>query len=455
MSGALQLYRLFSPEAVDWPLPLDSVTLCYFFSQLDVDSVPQLLTQGALQLAAHPTTSLLGIYVGPEQEAGFEWVEEAATVLWIGPEGLGSEVSIRLGVEGTPQLVVIVGDQATQRLSTFPQDLLPLLPSQVLPAEVTETFTYVSLAEHLQGQDTTQVTDAYQDIARANSQMSLREISTLITALSERYQVDLSEGIQWFSAPRYGSADFEDLIDVSNITEGMFKQRLKNFCIYKSNAQLNESQPAEVYTGNYEELRALLSIFVGFTGSTGKKEPAKVDTRDAEIVNLTRSVSEKEQIIEQLKRELAERNTELAVLQAELEERIVPIVREPTPQSSFSIPTAESAPAAIQTESLALPRDEFDFWKFGQEEERNPSNAPKFEEIAAAKGLWILTAESQGLGPSIKDLRMRKQQAKTRKGTLPPLQHAPAGPERHAAGKKTKPVEKGLGSAGKLVPGKG
>lgn len=96
------------------------------------------------------------------------------------------------------------------------------------------------------------------------------------------------------------------MIDLGNITE--FKRRLEDFCLYKSNKELNQSQPEELvdlYTEVYDELRVLLSIFTEFAGYIGKaansKEPA-----NAEIVNLTRSITEKEQIIEQLKCELPE-----------------------------------------------------------------------------------------------------------------------------------------------------
>ena len=486
MSDSLRLYRLFSPEAFDWPLPSDSVTFCYFFSQTDQESVIALHAQGALQLSSHyrPTTFLISIYVGAEQDTGFEWVEEKglqSAVFWIGTEGMEAEVARRLGVTETPQFVVMAGDQVNDRLSTFPEDLRSLVPAEALPAEITETVSYGSLAEYLLGTDTTQITEAYNEIAHSNPQISLRAISTLITVLSDRYQLDLSEAVQWFASPRYGSEDFEDVIDINNVTEEMFKRRLMNFCLYKANAEFNPVQPEEVQAepkeeemeeldpGNYDELRALLAVFSGFFGNSKKpvkrEEPTKADPRDAQILHLTATLREKEALIEQLQRELEERNKAIAALRTKQQiPPPSPMAKSPKSSSShLTVPTAKSAPVSgpVETLVVAAPKDEFDFWKYGQEDEWDnaQANPPKFEEIAAAKGLWIVTAETQGIGPSIKDLRMLKQQAKTRKGALPPLPNAPAGPERrvgsHLGGKKPKPMEKVFGSAAKLVAGKG
>lgn len=485
MSDSLRLYRIFSSEAFDWPLPSDSVTFCYFFSHSDLDSVPKLHSQGALQLTSHslPTTFLISVYVGPEQDTGFEWVEEkelGSAVFWIGTEGLEAEVCQRLGVQETPLFLVIVGDQVSQRLSTFPEDLRTLIPSEAVPAEITERVTYASMAVYLQGEDTAQVTDAFNDIARSNPQMSLRGVSAVIAILSDRYGLDLSEAVAWFASPRYGSEDFEDVIDISNITEDMFKRRIRNFCLYKANADqspqeeqsaLKEAEPVEIGPGNYEELRAILASVSGFFGkwrkSVKREEQVQVDTRDEQIRNLTLSVSRKDALIEQLQRELEDRNIEIAALRVKSQPPPPSQVLPTPPKSSgshLSLPTVQSAPPVsgpVETLAVAVPKDEFDFWKYGQEEEWDTAQThpPKFEDIAAAKGLWIVTAETQGIGPSIKDLRMLKQQAKTRKGALPPLPNAPTGPERrvgsHLGAKKTKPMEKVFGSAGKLVAGKG
>lgn len=487
MSDSLRLYPLFSPEAFDWPLPSDSVTFCYFFSQSDLDSVPILHSQGALQLTSQhrPTTFLISIYVGAEQDSGFEWVEDkglGSAVFWLGTEGLEGEVGQRLGVQETPQFLVVVGDRVDQRLSTFPEDLRTLIPPEAIPAEITERVTYASMAAYLQGEDTTQVSEAFNDIARSNPQMSLRGVSTVITLLSDRYQLDLSEAVQWFASPRYGSEDLEDIIDINNVTEDMFKRRVRNFCLYKVSAGssphedppagFEEAAPVEIGPGHYEELKALLAKVSGFFGNRGKtvkREPVQADPRDAQIMHLTLSLSEKDALIQRLQRELEDRNKEIASLRVKSQPPppASPAAPSKTPKSSgshLSIPTAQSAPpvsAPTETLAVAVPKDEFDFWKYGQEEEWDTAQAhpPKFEEIAAAKGLWIVTAETQGIGPSIKDLRMLKQQAKSRKGALPPLSNAPAGPERrvgsHLGAKKTKPMEKVFGSAGKLVAGKG
>lgn len=462
MSTSLFLYRISSAEAFDWAIPLDSVTFCYFFSQPDINSVAALHSQGAIQLATHhPTPFLISIYVGPQLETGFEWVEEqglSEAVFWIGPEGLESEVSKKLGVEETPLLIVTMGDQVKQRFKELPEDLRPLIPCEILPMNATEMLTYESLAEYLKGEDITDITAAYRDIARVNPQMGLREISTLIAILSDLYQLDLSESSPWFASPRYG--DDEDLIDPSNITEDMFVQRLKKFCLSKANAGLNLIQSAELLEGNpgnYEELKALLDMFGDLVGKTGEasvkiRESEKSDLKDTEIMDLTVRISEKEHIIEQLKRELAARNTEITAIHAEIQESLASIVAAPTPQSSNSTPAAQSPPTVhpIKSQEVAKPKDEVDFWKFGQEEEPNPPVIPRFDEIAAAKGLWILTAEAQGIGPSIKD--WRGQQVKGRKRTLPPLQNDPVGPRRRTASRvtvKKKSMEKVQAVAGK------
>ena len=441
MSTSLPLYHISSAEALDWPVPLGSVTFCYFFSQPDINSAAALHSQGAIQLATHnPTPFLISIYVGPQLETGFEWVEEqglGAAVFWMGPEGLGSDVSKRWGVEETPLLVVTMGDQVEQRLKEVPEDLRPLIPCQILPLNVTEMRTYESLAEYLKGKDIPDISAAYRDIARANPQMGLREISTLITILSDQYQLDLSESLRWFASPRYGND--EDLIDPSNITEDMFIRRLKSFCLYTASADLSLSQSAEGNPGNYQELKALLALFGGLVGKTDEEsvkisEFEKPDHKDTEITDLTARISEKEHMIEQLKRELAARNTEIAAIHTEIQESLASIVAVPTPQSSNSIPITQSAPP-IQSAEVAKPK-EADFWRFGQEEEPSSSIIPRFDDIAAAKGLWIITAEAQGIGSGLRNWRA---QVKGRKRTLPPLLNDPSGSERRIVAMKKKP----------------
>ena len=137
-----------------------------------------------------------------------------------------------------------------------------------------------------------------------------------------------------------------------------------------------------------------------------------------------------------------------------------------------------SQPVGI-AQTLAIPQDEYDFWKYGQEEdwEMPQSHPPKFEDIAAAKGLWIVTAESAGLA-NTKDLSVKYAKSKSplrgrNKPPLPPLPDAPKVPYcSHSEGKRlpmppsklatksslksnsNKQLDKTFSNAGKLVMGK-
>ena len=132
---SLRLCSLTSSEPFDWPLATDALTFCYFFSDLEIETVPRLhdLSDDQLGKPGLKQVFVMAIYTGElVAEDDFAWVQErdlATFVFWTGPMGLKAEVCGKYGVTEAPAFLVLNGGDVVERLRTFPDDLLSLLPT--------------------------------------------------------------------------------------------------------------------------------------------------------------------------------------------------------------------------------------------------------------------------------------------------------------------------------------
>lgn len=238
-------------------------------------------------------------------------------------------------------LCVLRGCKLLHHVSPLPSDLTLYLPVRPLP------HSPQSIAEKVESGDTADIITAYREAKERYAELGEQGVAYLLESLSTIYNTNLKSGVEWFRTALYG----QDRADVISPGDVSFKQFLRRFRNYLRN--------------NTFETQASKACI--------RKE------REGRVVALQRRLREYEGQIKSLAQIVTERDTTISSILSRLEasERVLNDLRSSQVQSPCSEGTG--------------------FW---QDAPHTLHKAPSFQEIAAAKPLWIMNKSTWSKGDS-------------------------------------------------------
>ena len=238
-------------------------------------------------------------------------------------------------------LCVLRGCKMLHHVNSVPSDLTLYLPARPPP------LSHQSIAEKVENGDTADMVAAYREAKDHYAKMGEEGVFYLLGSLSTIYNTDLKSGLEWFRTALYGG-DKADVISPEDVSFKQFLRRLRNYL-----------------RNNISEKHA--------SKACHHKEP------EGRVATLQRRLREYEGQIKSLARVVSERDGTISSLLGRLEasERVLQDIRSSKVQS----PCSEGA----------------GFW---QDAPPTLSKVPSFQEIAAAKPLWIMKKSTWSKGDS-------------------------------------------------------
>jgi hypothetical protein len=350
----LRIFRWEASEPMDWTLKGRELTYIYFFGLAEAETIPQLQEIRS----ADRFVQMIAVFTGQER-LDFPWAKTCSQfVYWAGPAGLETALCLRYGVNRTPALLILDGGQVIRRLASLPEDWNDLPKA-----------TYRSLVAGLEAGQSPICEEIYEKYRSGEG--GLEGLMSVLEGISEEIKLDLQGAVLHLTV--------QGTSDAQNIPQEQFMKRLKEYC----ESQLNKDKYAELkhickgVAGGIGRFAKSIGI-----GETQRNLEQSLLSANAKISQQAVEIQEKEETIARLQRELADSKAEIAILKAP--------PRPPTPPE-LPIP----GPAAPPED------DEYRFWKYEKEDDWDPMqhhpHPSKFEEIAKAKGLWLMTAETTGV----------------------------------------------------------